>query len=161
MNIAVAHKFTTTEAAQDCCSAIHRFISAHRDALRNAARLLGGYNAIHLVDGIVDALDREHQPSRRTTDLLHDLEDLLALENVGDPDRVESGYFAMIDPSDPAVEEICLLTDQFREALHALPEHPDTGKGVGDKGRLLRPPPPIRQKASAVVFPLDTKGDAQ
>ena len=161
MNIAVAHRITTTEAAQDCCSAIHRFISAHRDALRNAARLLGGYDATHLVDSIVDALDREYQPSRRTVGLLHDLEDLLALENVGDPDLAESGYFAVINPSDPVVEEICLLTDQFREAFHALPEHPDLGKGVGNQDRTLRPPQALLQKASAVIFPLETKGDAQ
>jgi hypothetical protein len=39
------------------------------------------------------------------------LHDLLTLQHVADLDREECGYFAEIDPADPAVEEICLLSD--------------------------------------------------
>jgi len=40
-----------------------------------------------------------------------ELHDLLTLQNVGDPEREECGYFADIDPADSVVEDICLLSD--------------------------------------------------
>ena len=49
------------------------------------------------------------------------LDDLLSLEHVGDPDRTESGYFAAIDIYDPIIDDICLLTDGLRTAIAALP----------------------------------------
>lgn len=49
--------------------------------------------------------------------MLAELLSLLMLENVHDPERPEAGFFALIDPADPAIEEICLLTDGFRNAL--------------------------------------------
>lgn len=117
MNIAVVRKFTTSEPLETCILPIHEFFEIHRGALRNAARLLGGVDATRLVDEITDALSSNDDLSRRTIGLLHDLEDLLALENVGDPDRPEAGYFAAIDILDTVVDEICLLTDGLREAL--------------------------------------------
>lgn len=122
MNIAVAHKFAATETYEDQGLPIHGFFEEHRDALLNAAGLLGGREGVNLVEEIIDALSRDNDLSRRTIRLLHDLEDLLALENVGDPDRAETGYFSAIDILDPVVDEICLLTDGLRAAVAALSE---------------------------------------
>ncbi|MEH6506201.1 MAG: hypothetical protein V7786_07980 [Sulfitobacter litoralis] len=122
MNIAVTRKFSAAEPIDDCYPPIHGFFEEHRDALRNAARLLGGREGVNFVEEIIDALSRDNDLSRRTIRLLYDLEDLLALENVGDPDRAETGYFSAIDILDPVVAEICLLTDGLRAAVAALPE---------------------------------------
>lgn len=50
--------------------------------------------------------------------LLYNLEDLLFLREVDNPDRIEASLFALIAPYDPIVEEICLLADDLQAALH-------------------------------------------
>ena len=161
MNIAVAHKFAAAETYEDQGLPIHGFFEEHRDALRNAARLLGGREGINLVDEIVDALSGEHDLPRRTIEFLHDLDDLLSLEHVGDSDRTESGYFAAIDIYDPIVDEICLLTDGLRTAIAALPEHQRLlSKGSCSKGsnHASQSQTPI---AGPLAFVPRGKGDAK
>jgi len=99
---------------------IHAFIETHQGALQNAAYLLSGSAGASLVNNITDTLSREWVPSRRTIGLLSDLKNILFLEHVDDPDRIESGCFAAIDPTDPVVEEICLLADGLAEALRTV-----------------------------------------
>lgn len=96
---------------------VHAFFDRNQDGLRHAARLLGGYESMRLVDQIHEALQSDGDISRRTRLSLDALRDLFHLENVGDPDRPEMGFFAVIDPHDPIVEEICLLTDGLTAAL--------------------------------------------
>lgn len=96
---------------------VHAYFEQNSEALRHAARLLGGYDAMQGVDRIYAALKADGNISRRTRLSLEALRDLLRLENVGDPDRVEMGFFAVIDPSDPVVEEICVLTDGLDSAI--------------------------------------------
>jgi hypothetical protein len=161
MNIAVARKFSAAEPIDDCDPPIHRFIEDHRDALLNSAGLLGGRAGVNLVEEIIDALSRDNDLSRRTIRLLHDLEDLLALENVGDPDRAETGYFSAIDILDPVVDEICLLTDGLRAAVAALSElqrAPSTETHPGVSGHLSSSP--IRL-AVPLAFRPDGMGDAK
>ncbi|ABG33490.1 hypothetical protein [Roseobacter denitrificans] len=43
--------------------------------------------------------------------------EILSLEHVHDTSRPDASYFAAIDPADPTVEEICLVTDRLRCAL--------------------------------------------
>ena len=66
---------------------------------------------------------------------LDDLLDLLMLEHVHDPDRIEAGRFALIDPASPVVEEICLLADGLNarlEAYHdAMGESGGSGRTAG------------------------------
>lgn len=161
MNIAVARKFTINEPIETRNLPIHGFFEKHRDALRNAAHLLGGVDATHIVDEITDALSRDDALSRRTTGLLHDLEDLLALENVGEPDRPEAGYFTAIDILDPVVEEICVLTDGLREAVVALPKlQRPVGTDIHPRGsgNLSASRPRL---ANALAFPANGSGDAK
>ena len=119
MNIATPWALKSSQLQDASKQPIHQFFQEHRQALRQAVRLLGGADAAVLVDELTDALTREPVASPRTMALLQELDDLLSLENVDDPDRVECGHFAEIDPSDPIVEEICLLTDGLHNALHA------------------------------------------
>ena len=160
MNIAVARKFTPVDPIEDRNSPIHRFFEEHFDALLNAARLLGGREGVNLVEEINDALSRDNDFTRRTVEHLRDLEDLLALENVGDPDRVETGHFALIDILDPVVEEICLLTDGLRAAIAELPKNqslPREGTHLGRSGHFSRS---LCSPADALAFPASGMGDA-
>jgi len=121
MNIATPLALKSTLPHQQAVFPIHGFMDLNRDALRQAARLLSGCDGAHTVDQIFDALSRELAPSRRTAGLLKQLRDILFLEHVDDPDRVESWFFAAIDPADPVVEDICLLADGLAQALRNSP----------------------------------------
>jgi hypothetical protein len=42
---------------------------------------------------------------------------LLTLEDVGDPDRIESGLFSEIDPASAFVDECCFLSEKLGALL--------------------------------------------
>lgn len=96
---------------------IHAFVDQHRDGLLNAAALLGGCRGARLTQTVIDGLDVSVVPSQRVMRAVFDLRDLLTLEHVHDPDREEAAHFAVIDPADACVEEICLLADGLCAAL--------------------------------------------
>ncbi|MCF7777418.1 hypothetical protein GLP59_07110 [Sulfitobacter sp. M220] len=112
----------TFKGQSDTAAPVRDYLCAHRDALSHAADLLGGNEAAKSVDWLADALAQQTPASRRADRLLDDLLDLLSLKNVGDPDRPESGYFSLICPADPAVEEIFLLTDGLSQAREEMRE---------------------------------------
>lgn len=101
----------------DANSPARLFVEEHQDALAQAAERLAGRRGALLVADLVDRLGSETHLSRATHAGLHQLLDVLSLERVHDPDREESVLFADVEPTDPVVEEICLLTDQLRDAL--------------------------------------------
>lgn len=103
--------------ADDSYGPLRRFFEGHRQCIESAAELLGGERGAKLARELAEELSCGAAVSRRCRRRLDDLLELLTLEHVGDPDRKEADYFARIDPSSPAVEEICLLTDLFRDAL--------------------------------------------
>lgn len=119
MNIAAPLGFKPNSSKERVESPVHRFFERHQNALYHAAHLLGGSDGANLVSKAAEALRRELALSRRTVGLLNQVKDILFLENVGDPDRPESGFFAEIDPADPVVEEICLLAEGLDEVLRA------------------------------------------
>lgn len=92
----------------------------HREALLCAARLLGGANAARRVGRILAATGDQVTITRLFLVEMDWLHGLLSLEHVGDPDREETAYFQEIDPEDPAVAEICELTEALREHISAL-----------------------------------------
>ena len=99
---------------------LHLFLSEHAPALAHAVRLLGGQRGGRLFSDLIDDLQRNPAVSRRGLRLAHQILDLLQLEHVDNPDREEGGYFTAIDPSDPVVTEICVLSDGFATALRAI-----------------------------------------
>lgn len=99
---------------------LRRFIDGHQSALYDSAALLAGGRGIHLVDSIVDGMSDQEGLTRRTIRALNDLREILTLEHVDDLTRPEAHYFAAIDPSEPIVEEICLLTDQLEIIMSDL-----------------------------------------
>lgn len=96
---------------------LHDFVEARQQALWHAARLLGGYEAAKRVDDLVERLRLEAIPTRATLLVAQRLLDLLTLKNVHDPLRVEAACFAVISPEDPAIDEICLLSDGLQQAI--------------------------------------------
>ena len=57
----------------------------------------------------------DHHP--KFTSPRTELLELLMLEHVHDPARVEAERFALLDPAWPVVEDICLLADEFHDIL--------------------------------------------
>jgi len=88
-------------------------------AFWHVARLLGGYESARLVDRCVELLETEAMITNRVQIMLEQLLALLCLEDTGDPEKPHMGYFGVIDPSDPVLEEICLLADELRDAVSA------------------------------------------
>jgi hypothetical protein len=93
------------------------YVAENRAALWHAARFLGGYESAQLVNHLAAALQENRRLSAAVRSMLDRLLSLLTLEHVHDPHRPEMAYFVAIDPGDPAVEEICLLTDGLRSAI--------------------------------------------
>lgn len=92
------------------------FVLANAAAICSSASLLSGPIAEARVHRLIDDVSLASPLTSRLQRELDVLEDLLSLENVQDLDSVEAECFALIDPSDPVVEEICLLLDGLRQA---------------------------------------------
>ncbi|WP_174822640.1 hypothetical protein [Ruegeria lacuscaerulensis] len=98
---------------------LREFFLNHSEALQNAAVLLGGQIGVRCVHAIMDDLSIQPKLTRRMERNLVRLRELLTLENVHDPDRVEAACFAEVDPGSAIVEDICLLADEFTDHLRA------------------------------------------
>ena len=96
------------------------YLQEHGEALTNPAALLGGRRGARLAQSAITDLSSNAKLSRRTAHALKELRAILSLEHVHDEDREEAGFFAIIDPADPVVDEICLLSDGFNDALDRL-----------------------------------------
>lgn len=107
------------ELATDATVPLRALVAQRDDALINFASLLAGPRGARLAAAIADEVPRAPVITRRQHRLLLELLDILSLEHVDNPDRDECHRFARIDPADPVVAEICLLTDELREALAA------------------------------------------
>ncbi|SPJ29407.1 hypothetical protein [Falsiruegeria mediterranea] len=100
--------------------ALLEFLFAHDEALQNAALLLGGAPALRRVQSLLDSLSRARHLTRKVKLDLVALYQVLSLENVGYPDTLETALFADLDPSEPMVEDICLLTDGLRDRMESI-----------------------------------------
>lgn len=102
--------------------ALATFLVENLDPLRHAAALLGGPGAPRRVSALVQGVTEPLPLSRRLGRELRWLEELLTLEHVHELDRPEAAQFSAIDPGDPVVAELCLLTDEYMDRLMALRE---------------------------------------
>jgi hypothetical protein len=100
-------------------SPLASFIVANCAALSSAAALLGGEDAERRAKALIDEFTLAPPLSRRLDRALDALEDLLSLRHVDDLDRLEAERFALLDPDDPVVEELCLLLEGLRTARAA------------------------------------------
>ena len=98
---------------------LRSFVAKNAEALAYAAALLGAAPAVRTALVAQEGLAAPGRPTRRTMRALDDLVDLLMLEYVHEPHRIEAACFAAIDPTEPVVEEICILADGLADALDA------------------------------------------
>lgn len=101
-------------------AALLAFLGTHRDALQNAALLLGGRPDLRRTQRLLDELSTQPTLTRRLCRELEALHALLSLEHVDDPERPEAGHFALIDPEWCDVAEICLLDEALVGCLEDL-----------------------------------------
>lgn len=101
---------------------LRHFWATHAEALFNSAALLAGMKGARIAQAIQDEISEGSKVTRRVKAKLHELLDILMLENVHDDSRPEAACFAAIDPCDPIVADICLLADGLTNALLAMEE---------------------------------------
>ncbi len=94
-------------------SPVHDFVAENWPALRNAAALLGGQQAVQEADRLFDDLATHMtigiHAKRRLERMMRRLE-------LDDDSVSEHVLLNVIDPSDPIVDELCLLADGLRHA---------------------------------------------
>jgi hypothetical protein len=112
--------YTLTTAQQDITAPLRLFFDQHQEAIYDACALLAGGRGIQVVDKIVEGLASQNRPSRRTINAIQEVRAILTLEYVDDFDRTEAAYFMAIDPAEPVIEEICLLTDELETIMSDL-----------------------------------------
>jgi hypothetical protein len=105
--------FDMRVAATAVRTPLHDFVEKNAPALRNAAGVIGGGGAAQTVNRLFDDLSAKPRigvHTQRRVDLLMRILEL-------DDAVVDDDFFlTMIDPTDPMVEEICLLADGLRDA---------------------------------------------
>lgn len=110
---------------------LREFFHLRSEALQNASALLGGQPGVRCVQALLDDLAIQPELTRQMERNLARLHELLTLENVHDPDRIEAACFAKIDPGSPIVVDICLLSDEFADHLQAyLTDQVDAPKAL-------------------------------
>lgn len=97
------------------------YLMEHAKALANAAGLLGGTSAALGVESLVCEVQSETgRLSLHTRRRLARLHALLSLEQTDDTDLELLDYSCAIDPCDPRVHEICMLSEGLAALLHDL-----------------------------------------
>lgn len=92
------------------------FTQKHSE-LWHSTRLLGGYEAARLVDQCIVLLEQEHALDDRICLMLRQIEAILSVEESAARHQHYLGYFAVIDPCDPVLEEIRLLREDLSLAI--------------------------------------------
>ncbi|MGM0583912.1 MAG: hypothetical protein ACQEUZ_04620 [Pseudomonadota bacterium] len=87
-----------------------------------AALRLGGPAAEERARNLQERLAHSTRASRRDRRDLERLHELLTLQHVEDPERLEASLFSSLDPASPEVADLCLLADELADVLEALPE---------------------------------------
>jgi hypothetical protein len=104
---------------------VQDFLDHHGTALANAAYQLGGAEASGMVFRLIGEIREARKLTSGHFSRLRKLHALLFLQNVGEPDREETGLFVNIIPGSRLVDEICLLADALDDLLINVTEQDD------------------------------------
>eukprot|EP00919_Chromeraceae_sp_WS-2016_P029834 GHVR01070911.1.p1 GENE.GHVR01070911.1~~GHVR01070911.1.p1 ORF type:complete len:141 (-),score=10.54 GHVR01070911.1:37-459(-) len=102
---------------------VRGFLHDHGRALAETAHKLGGSAASARVFLLCEAMCHTRRLTRAQSSQLVDFHRLLTLERVSDPDRIESGLFAQINPASAFVGECCLLSEKLDALLRLIAEN--------------------------------------
>jgi len=105
---------------------VRGFLHDQGTALANTAHKLGGPAASARVFLLCEAVRHTQRLIRAQSSQLVDFHRLLTLEHVSDPDRIESGLFAQINPASGFVIECCLLSEKLGALLKLIAENDPT-----------------------------------
>lgn len=105
------------EPRDEILDQVRCFFLDHGHELASAAALLGGTDAEARVVSCAIRLETAGRINRRIKGDLVTLHRLFTLQNVGDPDSLETALFSSLHPASPEVERICLLTDMVADLL--------------------------------------------
>lgn len=113
---------------QPCANLVHvrRFLRDHGTALALAAHRLGGSAASARVFLLCEAVRHTRRLTRAQSSQLVDFHQLLTLEHVSDPDRIECGLFAQINPASEFVDDCCELSEKLESLLRQIAENEPT-----------------------------------
>ena len=92
----------------------------HGTALARTANKLGGRAASARVFLLHEAVNHMRRRTRTQRRQLINLHQLLTLQRVGDPDRIQTARFSEIDLASGFIEECCLLADKLEELLRQI-----------------------------------------
>lgn len=113
------------------------YLIEHAKALVNAAGLLGGASAALGVESLVCEVQSETgRLSLHTRRRFARLEALLSLEQTDETDLELLDFSCAIDPCDPRVHEICMLSEGLTALLHDLDVACDTRPADAVKVRV-------------------------
>ncbi|QIE45825.1 hypothetical protein G5B38_09965 [Pseudohalocynthiibacter aestuariivivens] len=96
------------------------FARLRSEALEYASLLLAGPQAVKQLQSLLEEIFRAAKVCRRLQEEITRTYEMLSLTHIHDPDRVEATNFKELDPSDPFVEELSLMTNVLTELLHQL-----------------------------------------
>jgi hypothetical protein len=108
------------KSRDEALTAVRMFFADHAHELADAAFLLGGAAAEAKVVSCGLRLEATTQIDAQIRRDLASLHRLLALTDVGDPDRIETEFFSTIDPASNQVDTICLLTEMLEDLLRII-----------------------------------------
>ncbi|WP_231751759.1 hypothetical protein [Phaeobacter sp. CECT 5382] len=120
--------YRTFSTKQPCpkLGLVRRFLCDHGTALALAARRLGGPAASARVFLLCEAVRHTRHLTRTQSSQLVDFHQLLTLEHVSDPDRIECDLFAQINPTSKFVDECCVLSEKLGSLLRRIAENDPT-----------------------------------
>lgn len=100
------------------------FTRLHSDALEYASLLLAGPQAVKQLQSLLEEIFRTTKVCRRLQEEIIRTHQILSLSHMHDSDRIEVTYFDELDPTDPFVEEISLMTNVLTDLLNRLDLEP-------------------------------------
>jgi hypothetical protein len=80
----------------------------------------GGAAAARRIASCADRLETADRIDQHIRQELNAVHRLLSLEDVGDPDNIETAFFSDIDQGSAELEIICRLTDMLEDLLQEL-----------------------------------------
>lgn len=99
---------------------VKKFMQTHDEALQNACVVLGGKYALTKCQKLLEAIGLANHLTDRLKRAVVALHRLLSLEDTLYTDSAENEYCAEIEPWNPIVADICVLTDQLADLIDLL-----------------------------------------
>ncbi len=112
--------YCPTKARFGLLERIRRFFLDNGQELALAASQLGGAAAERRVASCAGRLVTARRVDHHIRRELNAIHRLLSLEDVGNPDNIETALFSDLDPGSAEVETICRLTDMLDDLLREL-----------------------------------------